>query len=98
MWDYIKAGWTDIIGFLTGLYEAVTTFVDWMGDVAQAINDVNVETSGISHVVGLFRYIVGEPLWLVYVTLMYIGIILLAIAIIGKIVSVWKSYSPFHGG
>ena len=85
-----------IYDFLDGVFSALTSLIIWIGDLAVLINDINLEHSGLANILGLYRYLVGDTIYLANITSLYIGLLFIAIRTIPIFVGWWKAFSPFH--
>lgn len=88
--------WQAVNDFFVSLFEGIANLITWIGELATEISSIDLNSGSIVKVLGMFRYLAGDTVYLGIVTGMYIGLLLIAIKIIPIFVSWWKHFSPFH--
>lgn len=90
----------DILGgiteFIRQVIAAIGFMLTWMADLATQINAIQFESSTVEQILALYRYLVGDVIYLMTVTACYVSIFLMAIRVVPKFVSWWKDISPLH--
>lgn len=85
-----------ILTFINDVLNGISSLLQWLQDLATKLNSINFENSGVASFLGLYRYLMGDTVYLAHITTFYVGLLILAIKIIPKFISWWKEISPFH--
>jgi hypothetical protein len=85
---------TVVAGFFEDVFTAIANLVTWIGELAETLNDIELSTSGITLIMGNFRYLAGDTLYLIFISTFYIGVFMIAFKTIPIVVSWWKHFLP----
>lgn len=82
--------------FFNDIVQAIGDFFIWLAELAVRIGQINLEADGITVVMGTFRWLVGDVVYLLIVTALYIGAGATIIRLAPTVLAMWKKFSPFH--
>lgn len=83
-----------VLDFISDVFEAINNLMLWIGDLAVRIDSVELSTSGLTLILGNFRYLAGDVLYLTIVSSFYVGVFMIAFKCIPIVVSWWKHFLP----
>lgn len=83
-----------VLGFIADVFEAIANLITWIGDLAEDIEAIDLSSESITLIMGNFRYLTGDTLYLVFISTFYIGVFMIAFKTIPIVVSWWKHFSP----
>lgn len=85
---------SSVMGFFKDVFTAIVNLSDWIGQLATSISSTDFSTTGITLIMGNFRYLTGDVLYLALISSFYIGIFMIAFKTIPIIVSWFKHFIP----
>ena len=83
-----------ILDFLSDVFEAIVNLMTWIGDLAVRIESVELATSGLTTILGNFRFLAGDTLYLTIISSFYVGVFMIAFKTVPIVVSWWKHFLP----
>lgn len=83
-----------VLGFLSDIFEAIQNLLVWIGDLAARISAIELSSSSLTLILGNFRYLVGDTLYITFISSFYVGVFMVALKTVPIIVSWWKHFIP----
>lgn len=84
----------NVLGFLQDVFDAIVTLWDWIRQLAERINEIELSSGSLTLILGNFRYLAGDTLYLVFISSFYVGVFMIAFKTIPIVISWWKHFSP----
>jgi len=85
-----------IAQFISDVFAIIGQFFDWMLWLAERLNGFSFEVDGVRLAMGMYRYLVGDTVYMLQVTIVYVGALMLAVKVIPSILALWKKFSPIN--
>jgi len=82
-----------IVEFLKELWNIVIVIDKWIYDLAYKIYSIDVENT-VSYPLGIFRNLVGDTAYTVFVTSLYFGLALFILKLVRFVTDYMKSFNP----
>lgn len=79
--------------FFKELWNSIQVIDKWIWDLAYQIRGINPENT-VSYPLGVFRYIVGDTVYTIFITTLYFSIIFVALKLIKFVLDWIKSFNP----
>lgn len=83
-----------IADFFTDIFNAIGDLITWIADLVTKLNAIDINTSGLVDILGTYRYLVGDTVYMIHITGFYIGVFLMAFKTIPVVASWWKYFKP----